>query len=378
MLIPKADFVGLEDIVHLCAGGESPMLKTHLKVIERFMADKALGEASRERMDETCSRCKEKVARLLGVGSEDIAFLSTSSEGINLLVHGLSWRTGDNVVVCDVEFPSDLLPWTLLRDQGVEVRVVRHRNWFMSLKDLEQAIDDRTRVVAISDVSYFTGQRLPVRQLSEIARSANALLSVDSTHAAGVIPIEAGYADILVASCYKWLLGIHGVAIFYWNRQRLPDLSPPFLGWHTAASIPDWQDPTTYTPRPGAARFEMGNPGFVSIYVLENALDHILKIGVPLIEKHVLGLSGLAWEGLNELGFELMTPRDPEQRAGNICFMTPHIDEVTAWLARQGILVWGGYAGVGRVRISTHLYNADEDVERLLAALRRLPPSLKH
>jgi selenocysteine lyase/cysteine desulfurase len=377
MLIPKTEFIGLEEIIHLCAGGESPMLKSHRVAVEQFFADKALGEESRQRMDKTVSRCKEKVGILLGVPPANIAFISTSSEGINLLAHGLKWRSGDNIIVCDVEFPSDVLPWTRLREQGVEVRVVRNQNWLVSLSDLKRALDDRTRIVAVSDVSYFTGQRLPLKELSEMVRSSNALLSIDSTHAAGVIPVQAGYADILVASCYKWLLGTHGVAIFYWNRERLPDLEPPFLGWHSGESIPDWHEPTVFTPRSGADRFEAGNLGFVSIYILDNALDHILRVGIEAIESHVLSLSGLVWEGLHGLGYELMTPPDPGQRAGNICFMTPHISEIMAWLGERKIRVWGAYAGVGRVRVSTHLYNSEQDVQRLLNALEELPPALK-
>ena len=377
MLIPKTDFIGLEEMTHLCAGGESPMLKSHRAAVEQFFADKALGEESRHRMDAKVSDCREKVGKLLGVPPDDVAFISTSSEGINLLAHGLKWRSGDNVVVCDVEFPSDVLPWTRLKDQGVEVRVVSNKNWYISPADIHSAVDDRTRVVAVSDVSYFTGQRLPVQELSEMVRSTNALLSIDSTHAAGVIPVQASYADVLVASCYKWLLGTHGVAIFYWNHRRLPDLEPPFLGWHSGESIPDWREPTSFTLRSGADRFEAGNLGFISIYILDNALDLILGIGIPAIERHVLQLSGMAWEGLHALGFELMTPRDPAQRAGNICFMTPHIGEIMAWLSENKIRVWGAYAGVGRVRASTHIYNSTEDVERLLKALEELPVSLK-
>ena len=377
MLIPKSDFIGLQKLTHLSAGGESPTLKSHRVAVERFFADKALGEVSRERMDETVRRCKQKVGALLGVSPDDVAFISTSSEGINLLAYALKWRSGDNIVVCDVEFPSDVLPWTRLKEQGVEIRIVRNRNWFVSLADIQQALDDRTRVVAVSDVSYFTGQRLPAKELSELVRAHNALLILDATHAAGAVPVQANHADILVTSCYKWLLGTHGVAIFYWNRKRLPDLEPPFLGWHSGQSIPDWHEPTEFALRPGADRFEAGNLGFISIYILDNALDHILRIGIAAIESHVLSLSGLAREGLHELGFEVMTPPNPDQRAGNICFMTPHIKEIMAWLSDRRILVWGAYAGVERVRVSTHLYNSAEDVERLLNALKDLPASLK-
>lgn len=377
MLIPKSDFIGLEGIVHLCAGGETPMLKTHRTAIDRFLADKALGELSRERQAATYRRCKEKAAGLLEVKPEEIAFLSSSSEGINLVAHALAWQPGDNVVVCDVEFPSDVLPWTRLQKQGVEVRVVSQRNWAITLEDIAAAMDTRTRVVNVSYVSYFTGQRLPLEALSEMVRARQALLVVDATHAAGAVPVQASYADILVSSCYKWLLGVHGAAIFYWNQERLPNLEPPFLGWHTSASLPDWQEPVHYTLKPDADRFVPGNPGFISLYILENALDRLLSIGLPAIEKHVLALSGRVWAGLRQEGWELMTPGEPDQRAGNICFTAPNIEAITHGLAERGVLVWGSGGEAGRVRVSTHLYNTEEDVEQFLTALQAVKKELE-
>lgn len=373
MLIPKSDFIGLEEgVVHLCAGGETPMLKSHQAAIERFLADKALGELSRERLEATYRRCKEKTARLLEVNPEEIAFLASSSAGINLVAHALDWQPGDNVVVCEVEFPSDVLPWTWLQKQGVELRLVSPRNWAIHLEDLAAAMDSRTRVVDISHVSYFTGQRLPLAQLSELVRARGALLVVDATHAAGAVPVQAGYADILVSSCYKWLLGVHGTAIFYWNQARLPDLEPPFLGWHSGLTVPDPQAPTDYSLKPGADRFVPDNPSFISLYILENALDQLLKIGISTIEAHVLALSGRVWEGLQQQGWELLTPHEPERRAGNVCFTAPNLEAITHSLAERGILVWGSYGRVGRIRVSTHLYNTEEDVERFLAAMREI------
>jgi selenocysteine lyase/cysteine desulfurase len=378
MLIPKTSFIGLEEITHLCAGGETPMLKSHQAAIDRFFADKVLGEESRARLEATYQRCKAQAAQLLGVEPESIAFVSSASEGVNLIAHALEWRPGDNVVVCDVEFPSDVLPWTTLQRQEVEIRTVSQRDWLIHLEDIEAAIDERTRVVDVSHVSYFTGQRLPLDRLSEIVRASNALLIVDATHAAGAVPVQASYADILVSSCYKWLLGVHGTAIFYWNRERLPDLEPPFLGWHTGVTIPDWQAPTRYTLRPNADRFVPGNPSFISLYVLENALDQLLKVGMPAIEAHVLNLSGQVWAGLDQAGWQVMTPREPAQRAGNICFLAPNVGAVTTGLAERGVLVWGSYGGVGgRIRVSTHLYNTEADVERLLVALNDVRSEIK-
>lgn len=364
MLIPKDDFIGLDDVIHLATGGESPVLRSHQEAVNRFFTDKVTGEAGREQMAAVQQACAQKAAQLLAVNADEITFLSHASEGINLIAHALEWEPGDNVVVADVEFPSDVLPWTRLEAQGVEVRIVRHRGWQITLEDIQQQIDDRTRVAAISYVSYYTGQRQDLPALAAAVHESDALLVLDATHAAGAVPVDAYHADIVVSSCYKWLLGVHGAAIFYWNRTRLPDLQPPFLGWNTADSGPEWQAPTFFTPKPDANRFLPGNPSFISLYVLENALEHLLRLGRETIEAHVLQLSGLVWEGLTAQGWEVMTPQAPEHRAGNVCILPPNPEVLCSMLADQKILVWGG----SRVRISTHLYNTAEDVSRLLKA----------
>lgn len=369
-LIAKSEFVGLENITHLAAGGETPMLKSHRQVIDQFMIDKSCGEEARALEADMVELARGKCARLFSVSPEEITFLSNASEGINNVAYGLDWQKGDNVVVADVEFPSGILPWTRFENLGVEVRVVRHKNWFIDLEDIAALIDERTRVVTISHVSMFTGQRIDLESLSGLVRSSNALLLLDATHAAGVVPVDASLADIMVSSCYKWLLGVHGAAVYYVNRERLPDFCPPFLGWNSPAEHGGWEKPTEFTLQPSAHQFQPGNAGFISVYILNNALDHILKTEIKSIEQHALTLSGMIYESVESLGFELMTPFEDSQRAGNVCFMAENIEGIRQVLERQQVLIWGAYAGFGRLRISTHLYNDSTDVERCIAALQ--------
>ena len=369
-LIAKSEFVGLENITHLAAGGETPMLKSHRQVIDQFMIDKSCGEEARALEADMVELARGKCARLFSVSPEEITFLSNASEGINNVAYGLDWQKGDNVVVADVEFPSGILPWTRFENLGVEVRVVRHKKWFIDLEDIAALIDERTRVVTISHVSMFTGQRINLESLSGLVRSSNALLLLDATHAAGVVPVDASLADIMVSSCYKWLLGVHGAAVYYINRERLPDFCPPFLGWNSPAEHGGWEKPTEFTLQPSAHQFQPGNAGFISVYILNNALDHILKTEIKSIEQHALTLSGMIYESVESLGFELMTPFEDSQRAGNVCFMAENIEGIRQVLKRQQVLIWGANAGFGRLRISTHLYNDSTDVERCIAALQ--------
>jgi selenocysteine lyase/cysteine desulfurase len=369
-LIPKSEFIGIDDNAHLCAGGESPMLKSHRQAVDRFMFDKSRGELARELEAERVEQARSKCARLFSVNADEITFLSNSSEGINNVAYGLDWQAGDNVVIVDVEFPSGILPWTRLESRGVEIRIVRHRQWQIDLEDISAQIDTRTRVVAISQVSMLTGQRIDVAALSQTVRSSNALLLLDATHAAGVVPVDARLADVMVSSCYKWLLGTHGAAVFFVNRQTLPDFEPPFLGWNSSASHGGWEQPTQFTLQPTLHRFQPGNAGFISIYILDNALDRLLEIGIDHIESHALALSGQLRAAVDELGFELMTPAPDVQRAGNVSFLADNLESIRAQLERRQVLVWGAYAGFGRLRISTHLYNDSDDIERCIAALQ--------
>jgi len=361
-LISKEEFIGLSDVVHLCAGGESPMLRSHTDAINRFALDKAMGEVARARQSEVVENVRSYCARLFAVEGRDITFLSTASEGINVVAYGLDWKAGDNVVVADVEFASGVYPWTRLKSLGVEIRIVRHRNWQIALDDIDAMIDDNTRIVLMSHVSMLTGQRLPLPELSALVRGKGAALVLDATHAAGVVPVDAHYADVMVSSCYKWMLGVHGTAVFYWNRETFPELEVPFLGWKSAAIAGGWKDPTWLTLHDDAHRFMPGNPSFLSLYILENALKRMEPLGRDRIEQHVLILTGKLWQELESQGWQMMTPPDAGDRAGNVCIMTDRVEQVTEKLKNDNILIWGTYAGDARLRISTHLYNSMDDV----------------
>ena len=347
------------------------MLRSHFDVLQQFMRDKSQGEPARELQAAVMEQARQQCATLFKVPAHDLTFLSSATEGINTLCYGLEWNNGDNVVVADVEFPSDILPWTKLRALGVEIRVVKNNQWVISEQEILNQVDDRTRVVAISQVSMFTGQHMDVSMLSRGIRDAGAIFLLDATHAAGVVPVDASQADIVVSSCYKWLLGTHGTAVFYWNRERLPDLSPPFIGWASVASGGGWKSPTEFTLHEHADRFLAANPSYISIYLLNNALEYLLTLGEETIQAHSLALGSAIHEGLAALGLEMMTPRESHRRAGNTCFMIEHVNKLRVALDESGVLVWGAYGRFGRVRVSAHVHNDSDDVSRLLESVEK-------
>jgi cysteine desulfurase/selenocysteine lyase len=367
-LIPKTAFVGIDHVAHLATGGEAPVLRANLEAATRFLLDKGDGMPGRERFFTTADRARGALGARLGGQAEEIAFLGSASEGLHVASEGVEWRPGDNVVVGRSEFPSVLVAWQRLRPRGVEVRAVG-REAVVTHDEIAAAVDRRTRVIALSHVSYLTGARHDLERLRSLADRVGARLVVDASHSLGVVPVDGTLCDVVVACCYKWLLAVHGVGVLFVNGRRWPELAPPWVGWHSTHREEDWRHRTDYRLREGGSRFEAGNPPFLPVYVLESALRTLAGLDARAVEAHVLGLGGALRTGLVKLGLPVLTPEGPAERAGNIVFASDRCLDVERALREVGVLVW---AGDRRVRLSVHAHNDEADVARALDALADL------
>lgn len=361
--LDRSAFIGIADVAHLAAGGETPFLHSHLAAISRFMHDKSTGMPGRIRMFATLDQLKQRLASLLNGEAGDIACLANASEGLFVAAHGIDWQPGDNVVVALSEYPSVLHVWRTI--PGIEVRAVGQEP-VITFDAIRSAVDRRSRLIAASHVSYLTGTRLDLAPLREVADRVGARLVVDASHALGVVPVDGSCCDVVVSCAYKWMLGTHGIGVFYVNGRRWPNLQPPWIGWHSIESEPDWRRRGSVAVKSSIERFEIGNPSFISAYVLENGLATLMQAGIPRIAQHVLELGGILRSRLENLGFSVTTPEAPEQRAGNICIATDRAEWLEEQLRSRGVLTWGGD---GRLRLSVHGYTNAFDVDRAVSAL---------
>ena len=358
-LFDPADFRIPPGVVHVCAAGETPFLRRHDSAFVAYAEDKSHGSPGRTRQEARAASARDRAARLFGVAAGDIGFVSSVAEGVSMVVESIDWQPGDEVLVDPDEYPSVAAP---LAQRGVALRFAPK----LEPAAVEAALTPRTRMIAVSAVSFLTAARYDLAALRAVADRADALLVVDFTQGAGWMPINAGVADFGFAATYKWLLGTTGTAIGFWNRARQPDWAPGTAGWHSIASMgrPDWSRPPALLP--DAARFTRGNPSHLGLYMLDGALDYLGQFGAPRIERHVQGLTVGMLARLAEAGIPSTTPGDPRRHGASVCVESSRANEIVAGMEQRGVLAWNGR---GRVRVSFHGYNGTEDMLRASDAL---------
>lgn len=363
----------LADCAWLYTGAEGPPLAVQAGALATYLANRALASAGRDAHAEVEASLRRRIAGLLGYDAADIALVSNAGEAMNLVAQSIEVKAGDNVVLNDLEFPSVVQPWLRLARKGVEVRVARHTGTELQVADIVSLLDERTRVVAFSHVSYQSGWRHDVEALSRAAAKVGALVLMDATQSLGALPVPADRADVVVCSSYKWLLGGHGIGILAWNRARRSLPEPPSVGWRSVADAFAEDRYQRYRLHADARRFEVGFPSYPTIYALDRSVAWLSEFDADAVSHHILTLSGRLVDELAERGFDMLTPTDPARRSGNVSIRAARGAELAEYLAAEGIHCWGGD---GRLRASLHLFNGDSDIDRLLAALDEAPAHL--
>ncbi len=369
----KADLFGPPPGTYLNTAAESPLLRSVADNLLAYARDKGWGEPGREAHEQVLARARARVARWLGADPASIAFCYSASDALGWVATSLPWRPGDRVVVGRLEYPSVLWPWLPLQALGVAVDVVDVPPLRWGTEALLERIGPGTRLVAVSAVSYRTGVRVDLARLREAVHAQGGWLLADVTQALGAVPVQAAEADLMVASGYKWLMGVHGVAVLYVAPHLLAQLQPPYLGWRSGAApagAPAVRaDGPTLTPVPhaDARRFEAGMHGFAALYGLDAGMAHLEAIGLPAVWQRVAALAGHLWEGLARLELPLLTPAEPERRAGIVALWHPEAAAVVQALKGEGLLLHAPVPDV--VRLSAHFFNDLDDVDRALALL---------
>lgn len=362
----RREFPVTNEYVYLDHAGVAPIPLRVKEAVGEFL-DEAAGKAFAcydawmERVEEV----RGLSARLVGAGMDEIAFVKNTSHGISIPAGGLDWRAGDNVIVYEKEFPSNIYPWLALAEKGVSVRFIPERkDGRVSIADVERLADSRTRLITMSSVQSQNGFRLDPGELRELCGRKGILLLIDAIQGLGAVPTDVGEygADFLSADGHKWLLAPEGAGIFYCKRGLAATLIPGLVGWKSVRGDSDFET-VEFDLKDDALRFEEGSQNVMGIVALGAALELLLEAGIDRIHSRVLNLGDIVIGEAQERGFQVRTPPGRHERGGIVSFSGGFDPaKLREDLMRSGIVV---NSRGGALRVSPHFYNTEEEIRLL-------------
>ncbi|MFO0811152.1 MAG: aminotransferase class V-fold PLP-dependent enzyme [Gemmataceae bacterium] len=310
---------------------------------------------------------RQRIARLIGSDPLDVALLKNTSEGIGVVAEGFPWRNGDNVVLAAEEYPSNQYPWINLASRGVAVRSVPSRGNRVAIDDLCDAIDARTRVLAVSFVEFASGFRNDLDALAEICRLRGVALLVDAIQGLGALPLDMSQTriDFLACGGHKWLCGPQGTAFLYVRREWLDRLRPIGVG---ASSVVGEFDYGTidYTLKPHAGRYESGTLNFGGLAALGESVGLWLEVGAANVAERVKLLTDHLCDRAKSAGVPVFSSRDGNDWSGIVSLEVADAEATAKRCRAAGIVV---RERGGRLRVAPHAYNTTDEIDRLVEVL---------
>jgi cysteine desulfurase/selenocysteine lyase len=332
---------------------------------------------------------RERSAKFLNAAAAtEIVFTGGTTDGINLVAN--AWgdenlKPGDVILLTEMEHHSNLVPWQLLaRRTGAKIRflpVVAGDTGLLDLAKLPDVLKPDVKLFAFTHVSNTLGVINPVADLVAAAKKVGALTLIDAAQSAGHMPVDvrAIGCDFLVISGHK-MCGPTGIGVLY-GRQALLDAMPPYRGGGSMISSVTYEE-AKWAPAP--QKFEAGTPNIADAIALAKAMDYLDELGRDKIAEHDERLAALAYARITaEIpGIRVLGPA--HHRSGVISFALPgaHAHDVVTLADQEGIALRGGHhcnqplmkkLGLASTsRASFYLYNTEDDIERLIAALKKI------
>jgi cysteine desulfurase / selenocysteine lyase len=305
---------------------------------------------------------RAQVARLINAEPDEIGLTTNTSSGMNVIIDALESR--GEVISSALEFPVTTLPWMHRR---IPVHLLPAVNGEARIADVISAMTPRTAVIALSHVQFSNGFRIDLKELGKI--KGDHVLVINASQSAGAFEIDVKRMgiDALCATGHKWLLAGYGSGFVYLSRRLLQQTQSRALGWLSVDDPFAMRNRELHPRHDTAARIELGCPHFAGMFSLGASLALVEKVGIENIQQRALDLNRHLTSRLTEDRWKVLSPLASEDgRSAETLIECEKPAEVVRSLFRRGVIVTEKPEGI---RVATHFFNNEEDVQRLLHAL---------
>ncbi len=310
------------------------------------------------------------ISKLLNCNSEEIGIIHNTSEGINFISQGLALHRGDEILLLENEYPSNVYPFQHWEEKGIHLKFISMADTpAQFLENVNLAISGNTKVISLSLVHWCTGMPLPVTEIGQICKERNIEFILDGAQGVGLIPVDVKKMNIsyMAFPAWKWLLGPLGLGGIYVAKDRLATMKTIFKGQSSVVNADEYL-PYKSEIRPGADRFEYSTGNFTDWVYWKSTLEMLSEIGFPVVQERIYALKEYLADGLRKKGFQIYSDSFAESKTGILACAKSGVDsaELVIKLRENKVI---SAVRLGRVRFAPHIYNSFEQMDRVVELL---------
>jgi len=368
-----AEFPWTADTIYLNNASIGPIPERTRRALDEFTAKRTAPHLLPDReLFGGLAAARLGVAHLINADPSEIALATNTGFGLHLAARALPLKAGDTVLLSDKEFPANVYPWLLLREQGIKVEMARCRSegWPDEERLLERLRDPSIRVLAVSFVQFSNGYRADLKKLGAACRANGTFLVVDGIQGIGnsVLDVRDTPIDILSCGGQKWLLSPWGSGFVYVRKELIKQLEPTITGWMAFEGTDDFSRLTEYNPtfRSDARRFEMITLPYQDFVGMTTSLGLLLEIGVRDIAEVTRAVHEPVVKWAQENDVRIASPLDERHRSAILCVAPPKPAEAYHGMKRAHVVC---SLREGAIRLSPHCYNTMEEMEKVIEVL---------
>ncbi len=318
-------------------------------------------------------KIRKLAARIIGAKPDEVGFGWNTGYGLNIAAQGLPLKKADEILLSDVEFPSNVYPWIALKERGIKVKFIKSNNGFFDIDCFRKTITRRSRVLSLSQVQFFNGFKNDLEAIGKICKANNIYFVVDGIQGCGVEPIDVVkmQIDIFSSGAQKWLLAPLGSGMFYIKKELQGTLRRPLAGWLGVDWKLNFSNLFFYDlPFFNSARgFELGTYPYAQVHAMAASLELITSLGVKNIQKHNYRLLDILISYLeSDKRYTIKSNLEKRHRSSILAFTCEDAGSLYKHLRKHNIIC---SFREGAVRISVHLFNNESDIRSLIEVLKK-------